>query len=251
MGDIVGPDAVEYLNGRLPGLREEHGVDLIVANAENCAVSGPSFKDGFGMTVELVERLFEGGVDVVTGGNHSWDGPEAEVVLGHPRVLRPHNMPSGTPGRGFLTLEVGDEPVSVLNLTDAVTPNALPVYPSWSSLGLPGTTVIDFHANSVPAKQAFAHAVDGEVAAVLGTNTHEATLHLHLLPRGTGLVTEVGMTGPLGGVGGIAPEQLLAWFKGEDFTALPDFELANGPMTLGAVLLRIEGGLTRTLERLS
>ena len=95
IGDIVGPDAVAYLAERLPGLRRSHGVDLVVANAENCAVTAPTPYRGFGMTVELVERLVESGVDVVTSGNHGWDGPEAGAVHRHPRVLRPHYFPEG------------------------------------------------------------------------------------------------------------------------------------------------------------
>ena len=70
VGDIVGPGAVAYLSERLPGLRRDRDVDLVIANAENCAVTAPTPYRGFGMTVELVERLLEGGVDVVTSGNH-------------------------------------------------------------------------------------------------------------------------------------------------------------------------------------
>ena len=93
IGDIVGPDAVAYVAERLPGLRRDRGVELVFANAENCAVTAPTPYRGFGMTVELVERLLESGVDAVTSGNHGWDGPEAEAVHRHPRVLRPHNFP--------------------------------------------------------------------------------------------------------------------------------------------------------------
>ena len=93
IGDIVGPDTVGYLAERLPTLRRDHDVDLVVANAENCAISAPTPWKGFGMTVELVERLMDAGVDVITSGNHGWDGPEAEIVHQHPRVLRPYNLP--------------------------------------------------------------------------------------------------------------------------------------------------------------
>ena len=128
IGDIVGPDAVVYLTERLPGLRRAYDVDLVVANAENSAISAPTPWEGFGMSVELVERLLEGGVDVVTSGNHGWDGPEAAIVHRHPRVLRPHNVPEGVVGKGMATLEVEGEPVSVLNLGSctAAMPGALP-----------------------------------------------------------------------------------------------------------------------------
>ncbi|TCJ19928.1 hypothetical protein E0L93_02965 [Rubrobacter taiwanensis] len=252
IGDIVGPGAVDYLARRLPPLREEHGADLVVANAENCLVSGSEVWSGFGMSVELVERLFAAGVDVITGGNHSWDGPHSETVLEHPRVLRPHNVPAGTPGKGILSLEVTGEPVSVINLAGAsAVPEALPAYKSWLAARPRGTAIVDFHSESPLEKQAFAFAVDGEAAAVLGTHTHEPTLPLHLLPRGTALVTDVGMTGPSGGLAGIDPGQFVARLKGEDPATPDSLRLAPGPITLGAVLLSIEDGRTSGLERLS
>jgi 2',3'-cyclic-nucleotide 2'-phosphodiesterase len=150
VGDVVGPGAVAYLAGRLPELRREHDVDLVMVNAENCAVSAATPWEGFGMTVELVERLLASGVDVITSGNHGWDGPEAEIVHRHPRVLRPHNLPDGVIGKGFVTLDVGGKRVSVLNLGSktAVTPEALPVYGSFVTAELGGTIVVDFHGDS-------------------------------------------------------------------------------------------------------
>ena len=251
VGDIVGPDAVAYLAGRLPELRRAYAVDLVVANAENCAVTAPTPWRGFGMTVGLVERLLESGVDVVTSGNHGWDGPEAEAVHRHPRVLRPHNVPEETVGKGVVALEIGEEPVSVVNLGSATAamPRALPPYASWLAAGLGGTVIVDFHGDSAWEKMEFATAVDGKVAAVLGTHTHEPTINLHLLPSGTALVVDVGMTGPSGSPGGFPLEHFAARMKGEDPTPLPPFELAEGPTTLGAVWLRIEGGKTLEVER--
>lgn len=253
IGDIVGPEATDYVAERLPELRREHEADLVVANAENCAVSGTYAMDSFGMTEEAVGRLFESGVDVITGGNHSWDGTEAERVHRHPRVLRPLNMPEGTVGKGAITLEAGGETVTVVNLasTSAIA-KATPIYPAWLSAEKEGAVIVDFHGDSVIEKQAFAFAVDGEAAMVLGTHTHEPTLPLHLLPKGTALVTDVGMTGPLGGMAGIEPSQLIALLvTDEDARSLPPFKLAPGPITLGAVSLRVEAGMTQEIKRLS
>jgi calcineurin-like phosphoesterase len=251
VGDLVGPDAVAYLAERLPGLRRDRDLDLVIANAENCAVTAPVPYGGFGMTVALVEQLLESGVDVVTSGNHGWDGPEADAVHRHPRVLRPHNFPEGVMGKGVTALEVGGERVSVLNLGSptAVMPKALPPYGSWSAAGLEGTVIVDFHGDSAWEKMEFATAVDGGVAAVLGTHTHEPTVNLHILPGGTSLVVDVGMTGPSGSPGGFPLEHFAAEMKGKDPGALPPFELATGPTTFGAVLLRIEGGKTLHIER--
>jgi metallophosphoesterase (TIGR00282 family) len=251
VGDIVGPDAVDYLAERLPGLRRDLEADLVVANAENCAVTGPVPRGGFGMTVELVGRLLESGVDVVTSGNHGWDGPDADAVHRHPRVLRPHNFPEGVMGKGMATLEAGGETVSVLNLGSptAAMPGALPPYGSWVDAALEGTVVVDFHGDSAWEKMEFATAVDGRVVAVLGTHTHEPTSNLHVLPGGTALVVDVGMTGPTGSPGGFPLTHFAAEMRGEDTAALPSFELAAGPITLGAVLLRIEDGKTQHMER--
>src|SRR5215212_6430051 len=107
VGDIVGPDAVGCLVERLPGLRRDRDVDLVIANAENCAVSGPVPWTGFGMTVELVERLLAGGVDVITSGNHGVDGPEAEAVHAYPRVLSLFFIDAAVTEKGVLILEAG------------------------------------------------------------------------------------------------------------------------------------------------
>ena len=252
IGDIVGPGAVSYVAERLPRLRQDYDLDLVVANAENCAISAPTPWKGFGMTVELVEQLMDAGVDVITSGNHGWDGPEAKIVHRHPRVLRPYNLPEGVMGKGVATLEVVGEVVSVLNLgsTTAVMPRALPTYESWSAAGLEGTIIVDFHGDSAWEKMEFATAVDGSVAAILGTHTHEPTCNLHLLPGGTALVVDVGMTGPSGSPGGFPLKHFAAKLKGDDPSSLPPFKLAAGPMTLGAVWLRIEAGKTQKVERI-
>lgn len=215
IGDIVGPEAVAYLVERLPELRRDYNVDLVIANAENCAITAPTPWKGFGMRVELVECLLDSGVDVITSGNHGWDGPEAEAVHRHPRVLRPHNLPEGVMGKGIATLEIKGEPVSVLNLGSktAVMPNALPMYESWLAAELRGTTIVDLHGDSAWEKMEFATAVDGRVAAVLGTHTHEPTINLHVLPGGTALVVDVGMTGPSGSPGGFPLAHFAAELK--------------------------------------
>jgi len=225
----------------------------VVANAENCAPSG------MGMTVELIELLFACGVDIITGGNHSWDGLEAEKVLEYQRVLRPHNVSDGLPGKGLLSVEVSGERCTVLNLagaaafgvTDDAAIKALPAYPVWRSVPQRGTLIVDFHGDHVIEKQIFARAVDGKASAVLGTHTHEPTLPLHILPGGTALVTDVGMTGPLGGVQGFAHGNFVVGLKQEgDPFALPLPAPVSGPITVGAVLLHIEHGKTRRVERL-
>jgi metallophosphoesterase (TIGR00282 family) len=252
IGDIVGREAGAWVADRLPALRREHTVDLVIVNAENMAFD-PARRDApgdFGMTLPDVEKLFAAGTDVITSGNHAWDtGPaETAAVHGHPRVLRPLNMPAGTPGKGSVTLDVEGEPVTVVNLAtpDAIA-GALPPSEAWAALAPTGTIIVDLHAESMIQKHVVAHGLDGEVAAVIGTHTHEPSLRSVILPLGTGFVPEVGMTGPLGGGQGIPTEVFRRLWRGEGWRMSP--ELAPGPLTLGAVVLEINEGRTRSIER--
>ncbi|HEX8220906.1 MAG TPA: YmdB family metallophosphoesterase [Chloroflexia bacterium] len=251
IGDLVGPVAVAYLVGRLPALRREHNADLVVANAENAAITAATPWEGFGMTLQIVHALLDAGVDVITSGNHGWDGPEVQEVHKHPRVLRPYNLPESVPGKGLVHLDVHGEPVTVANLSSVrgVIERALPVYETWRTLDLRGTVIVDFHGDAAWEKMIFATAIDGQAAAVLGTHTHEPVHKLHILPLGTALVTDVGMTGPTGSPGGFPLLHFAARYRGEDDSSLPPFQLATGPVELGAVVLHIEQGKTRQIAR--
>lgn len=253
IGDLVGPAAATYLGQRLPDLRRDHNLNLVVANAENVAITGDHPNRGFGLTRDLVDQVLAAGVDVITSGNHGWDGPDAPAVHRYPRVLRPLNVPSTRPGRGVASLEVAGEMVTVVNLASerGMLPDAEPVYPRWRSLRHNGTAIVDFHGDSAWEKMTFAVAIDGEAAAVIGTHTHEPTHYLHLLPGGTAFVADVGMTGASGSPGGFPLTHFAASYRGESSRDLPPLAPATGPMVLGAVLLQIEGGKTRALSRIT
>lgn len=252
VGDIVGEAGVGYLADRLPQLREENAVDAVVANGENMAVSGPDPHHGFGMLMSQVKRLFDAGVDVITSGNHSWDAPEAAKVLAEDRVLRPANVPKQWSGSGSTTLQVGGEPLTVINLAGrSAIPEASSPYDAFKEISIPtGACIVDFHGDIVGEKFSFAFAVDGHVSAVLGTHTHEPTLLMHTLPQGTAFVAEVGMTGPLGGMLGSSPERFVYDIKGLDANSLPGFTVPDGPVTLGAVVCDIEPGRPTRVRRI-
>lgn len=262
VGDVVGSEAVSWLAGRLPALREHFELDWVVVNAENAVVTGPSPMSGFGMTVEVVETLLDAGVDAITGGNHSWDGPDVDKVLAYPEVLRPANLDESR-GQGLLILKRGGQTLTVVNLlspTAALPGMAAPdpqeLWMSWCALraeqNMPGAVVIDLHGESAWEKASFAAALDGEVTAVLGTHTHDPTLRGHVLPAGTGYVTELGMTGRLGYTGGgFDPIHFAARLRGEDVTTLPPYQLATGALVLGAAVVTIEeNGLTESITRI-
>jgi 2',3'-cyclic-nucleotide 2'-phosphodiesterase len=261
VGDVVGEEATRWLAGRISQLREELGLDWVIVNGENCAVSGPSPFDGFGRTVELVDILLGAGVDVITGGNHSWDGPEVRKVLDHPQVVRPVNVDE-THGRGTLTVGGGPDRLTVVNMLSPTAvlpggnvPDPQPLWPSWLALGdsgeLDGAIIVDLHGESPWEKAAFATSLDGQITALVGTHTHDPTIRGHILPRGTGYVTELGMTGRLGFTGGgFDPAHFAHRLRGESTDQLQPFEMATGPMTLGAVLIKIDpSGLTTAVTR--
>lgn len=252
IGDIVGPAAGAWLVERLPELRAAYRPDVIVANAENIAFgtersNGPGL---FGMTTALIEPLLDAGVDVITSGNHAWDTDEADTleIHAHPRVLRPVNMPDDVPGKGSITIDIGGEPVTIVNLAtqDAVA-TALPPRDIWQSLAPRGTVIVDLHAESMIQKHVVANGLDGDVAVVLGTHTHEASLFTPILQRGTGFVPEVGMTGHSGGAQGMPGDVFRSLWNGSGWNGLT--ELAPGPLVLGAVVVDINNRRTTAIER--
>lgn len=246
VGDVVGEEATHWLADRIPELRERLQLDYVVVNAENAAVTGPNPMDGFGITTDLLHTLLDAGTDIITGGNHSWDGPDVKPVLAHPRVARPHNVDEEL-GQGAITIGAGETTLTVVNLLSPTAalpgmhaPTPQPLWPAWQALrtshSLPGIVLIDLHGESAWEKASFATAIDGEAAAVLGTHTHDPTLRTHVLDGGTAYVTEVGMTGRLGHTGGgFDPAHFAARLRGEDHTALPPYRLSTGSMALGAV----------------
>lgn len=261
VGDVVGAEAASWIASRLPVLREQLELDWVVVNAENCAVTGPSPMDGFGMTVEVVDILLASGVDAITGGNHSWDGPDVDKVLAYPQVVRPVNLDESR-GRGLITLRRDAQVLTVVNmlspsaaLPGMKAPQPRPLWPAWTALrsdaDLAGAVLVDLHGESPWEKAAFATALDGEISALLGTHTHDPTLRGHILPRGTGYVTELGMTGRLGYTGGgFDPAAFAARLRNEDYAELPPYALATGPLALGAVVLGIDAaGATTAITR--
>jgi hypothetical protein len=250
IGDITGPAALALVTQQVPRLRQELQLDLVIANADNVAVTGPRPMGGSGMTVAAIEALFASGIDVITSGTHAWDGPEAAQALEHPRVLRALNLQATSAGRGVLTVTAADEPIAVVNL--AATTLAGPIrspYQAWQEVQRPGTAIVHFVGTAHDAR-VFAHAVDGQVAAVLGTLAHEASRYSYLLPGGTALVPDVGMVGPFGGIGGFAPHSFVAGLKGEESDAAAAEMFVDTPLIFDAVVLQIEGGTTQHVGRI-
>ena len=249
-GDVVGrPGRVAVLE-RVQDLREQHGVDLCVMNAEN--VSG-----GFSITPQHAEQLFAAGVDVMTSGNHIFDKREIiPYIEKQPRLLRPANYPPGTPGSGLWVGEARGVKVAVLNLIGRVFmgPADDPFRAADEAVkAIPADVrvrVVDVHAEATSEKVALGWHLDGRVSAVWGTHTHVQTADERVLPGGAAYLTDVGMTGSYDGVIGMDARDTIARFTSVTSRRA---DHSTGEVRICAALLDVdeETGRAREISRLS
>ena len=216
VGDVVGSAGRRAVHAHLEGLVDRERIDFVIANVENAA-------GGFGITTKIMQELDVLPVDVWTSGNHVWDKKEGMPLLdAHPSLLRPANYPEGNPGRGWCIEETATGvPVAVVNLQGQafMSPIDNPFRVGERVLdeiaeARPETKVIvvDMHAEATSEKQGMGWFLDGRVTAVLGTHTHVPTADERILPSGTALQTDVGMTGPYESVIGMRHEKILERF---------------------------------------
>jgi 2',3'-cyclic-nucleotide 2'-phosphodiesterase len=238
VGDIVGSPGRQIVRDRLADIVAQRQIDLVIANGENSA-------SGFGITPRLAEELLNLGIAVISGGNHSWDRKEILEFLPHePRLLRPANFPEGNPGGGlYLGTAKNGVKFAVLNLQGRVfmTPIDDPFRKADSELvRIPedvAFVLVDMHAETTSEKLAMGWYLDGRVTAVVGTHTHVATADEHVFPEGTAYITDVGMTGPHGGVIGMDRNGIVAKF----LNGLPArFEVASGDVQMNCVLVETD-----------
>ncbi len=244
IGDVFGEPGRRALAHFLPRLRAELEVDLVIANVENAAA-------GFGVTPALARGFLDGGVDVMTSGNHIWDRKEIlEYIVKENLLLRPANYPAGTPGVGSVVVKAGAHRVGVLNLQGRVFMNPIdcPFAAADAEVGrLRAETpviVVDMHGEATSEKQAIGWYLDGRVSAVVGTHSHVQTADERLLPGGTAYVTDLGITGPFDSVIGVDKELAIQRFR----TGMPNrFEPARGRVRVQGALVRIDPDSGRAL----
>jgi metallophosphoesterase (TIGR00282 family) len=239
IGDIIGKPGREATYQLLPALRAELDLDMVVANGENIAA-------GAGLTPRLAEELLDGGIDVITSGNHIWDKREIYDYLDTERpVLRPINYPDDAPGRGWTIHQTdGGVEVAVINAMGRVFMNQLDSpFTKLDALldeaaePLPAVRIVDFHCEVTSEKNAMGWYLDGRVSAVVGTHTHVPTADARILPKGTAYLSDIGMTGPRDSIIGMKIETVLPRFTSH----LPTrFEVADGPVSFNAVVVEAD-----------
>ena len=238
VGDITGESGVDFLRRQLGRLKREKGIDFVVANGENAA--------GNGLLPAHAEDIFAAGADVITLGNHTFGKMQiAHFLDENPYILRPANYTGRAPGKGWGVYDCGRVQVGVLNLigrcgldfnaenpfttADRVLKNA----------DKPTFVLVDLHAQATSEKLAMSYYLDGRVSALWGTHTHVPTADEHVCPKGTGYITDLGMTGPRESVLGIRPEQSVEFFLG----GLPGrYRTAEGACKLQGAIFTLDSG---------
>jgi len=241
VGDIIGRPGRQAMRELLPGLRQQYGLDLVIANAENVA-------GGLGLTSTTAKELLGAGVDVLTSGNHIWAQKEIIPYLDSEMpILRPLNYPLGVPGRGYIV----NSQAMVVNLIGRTFMGDLDCpFRAMDKLlaelePKPPVIIVDFHAEATSEKMAMGRYLDGRVSAVLGTHTHVGTIDAQLLPHGTAYVTDIGMTGPIDSVIGDDTESVLQRF----LTAIPHhLSVGKGKVMFNAILVRVDDDSGRAIS---
>ena len=246
VGDVVGGPGMDRICRSLRYLKRKTNADFVIVNGENAAVVG--------LMPDQAEDILDAGADVITMGNHTFGKRELVTYLDDtPQILRPANYAPQVPGRGWGIFDTKAGPVAVIDLIGRCNMDYGPDNPFLmidKILKEIKTKLIfvELHAEATSEKLAMGYMLDGRVSAVWGTHTHVPTADAQVLPKGTGYVTDLGMTGPKHSVLGIRPELSIAKFRG-DLTER--YKWAGGPTKLEAVLFTIDtdAGLCKKAER--
>jgi len=232
VGDVTGDSGVEFVQSNLKYLIQDEGVDFCIVNGENAAIRN-------GITPREYGILTDCGADVITLGNHSFDRREVRKILSNSDVVRPANYPEGTEGSGSTVIRVGDKRIGVINLLGRI--NLMNVDCPFRAVDREISKIsescnmifVDFHGEVTSEKLALAFYLDGRVTGFFGTHTHVQTADERILPKGTGYITDLGMTGVINSVLGVDKNVIIERLM----TSMPvKFEPAYGKsMLCGAI----------------
>ncbi|MCG8512606.1 MAG: TIGR00282 family metallophosphoesterase [Halanaerobiales bacterium] len=249
IGDIVGRTGRKAVRALLPSIKNKYQIDFIIANGENAA-------GGFGLTRKVADELFDYGINCLTMGNHTWDNKDIFNFIGQDaRIIRPLNYSPAAPGRGWATYQINQYRITVINLIGQTFMNGynnpFSVFDQHIAMIKKDSDfiVVDFHAEATSEKLAFAHYVDGQVACIVGTHTHVQTADQQILPRGSGYITDLGLTGAVDSILGMSKQAVIERF----ITGIPHrYDVANGQYQLAGLVVKIneKTGLTNKIYRI-
>lgn len=250
VGDVCSPDGCEYSLRMISIIKHEENIDFVIVNGENSAA-------GNGITPNSAKTLFAAGADVITGGNHTLRRKEFfDSLENNPFVLRPHNLKEAQVGKGYCLFDMGKYTAAVINLSGQIyleRVNADNPFVCADKLieraKADGAKFIfvDFHAEATSEKRAMGFYLDGKVSAVFGTHTHVQTADAQVLPKGTGYITDLGMTGVINSILGVKNEIIINRLKDNDMSR---FEQASGECMLNGCIFEIDDttGLTNSVK---
>src|ERR1019366_4164393 len=238
LGDVVGEPGRSAVIARLPELKAQHALDFIVVNGENAAA-------GRGITGKITIDLLRAGASVITTGDHIWDQKDIVPFIGtEPRLLRPINYPTGTPGAGSIVLETAKGKVGVINVQartfmQPILENPFQAVKEAVTKMRTETAniIVDVHGETTSEKIALARFLDGKVSAVIGTHTHVQTADEQIFPGGTAFLCDAGMCGPINSILGRNIEPIVSRF----ISNMPaPFPVAAGEVRLRGALIEID-----------
>ena len=236
VGDIVGLNGLNKLKEILPNLKQREKIDFVIVNGENVA-------GGMGITEKDFKQIIFAGADVVTLGNHTWSKKDVFNIIDEERLIRPANYPKNVLGKGYNIYSYENKKIAVINLIGRTNMGILAENPFLEAdniiekiKGKADYIIIDFHAEATAEKIALANYLDGKVDIIFGTHTHVQTADEMVLPKGTGYITDIGMTGPIDSVIGMEKKASIKRFV----TTLPEkYKIAEGESKFNSCLFTI------------
>lgn len=248
IGDICGNIGSEAVYRKLPAIKQKYGIDMVIANAENSAERN-------GVTKESAQFLFNIGIDVLTGGNHSFKHSEvADYLDEQPFLLRPDNLDKSLAGSGYCLVDKGRYSVAVINLSGKIYLERLEAgNPFLAADELieraredgARIIIVDFHAEATSEKRAMGLYLNGKVSAVYGTHTHIQTADEQILSGGTAYITDIGMTGPINSILGVKSDIIISRLRENN---MQRFELADGECELCGIIIEIDEKTGKALK---
>lgn len=250
VGDVCAPDGCAYALKIIPRIKREENIDFIIVNGENSAA-------GNGITPQSADMLFSAGADVITGGNHTLRREEFYDMLdSNPFVLRPHNLKDVQTGSGYRLFDMGRAQAAIINLSGQIYLDRVGAENPFLCVDEllkrakddnARYIFVDFHAEATSEKRAMGFYLDGKVSAVFGTHTHVQTADAQILPKGTGYITDLGMTGVINSTLGVKNDIIINRLRNNDMSR---FEQETGDCMLNGCIFEIDDstGLTKGVK---